>query len=212
MSLLRDYWRKLDGNEHPEDRSTFAKSPHHTFNLQFPPPAFVGALDAPIVILMSNGGYKPGITEAEFPTEMVQEEYRAYLRGELKTLPCHLSKYYSLGPFSSMLREGKALMVNAVPYRSPSLSKETINREIAKQLPSLMVHQTWLMTEVLPQARRGDRFVLAHRNGWWKLPLSEASNHILFSNPVRAEPNRPSPDRDKLHLAQTWLSTRPQTS
>lgn len=208
MSLLRDFWRDLKGNQHPADQAIFAETTNHTFNLEFPPPAFVGSHEAPIVILMANGGYKPGITEAEFPTETIQDEYRAYLRGETSTLPAHLSRYYVLGPFSAMLRDGKALLVNAVPYRSPSLSKEPINKEIAARLPSRQLHRKWLMEEVLPKARRGERFLLVHRNGWWQVPSSEASDNVLFSDPAKAEPNRPSPDREKLGLAEAWYMAR----
>jgi len=76
-SSLRRFWARLEDSVHPDDKPIFAEYPQHTFNLKFPPPAFVGDVDAaPIVILMSNGGYKPGITEREFPDEASISEYR----------------------------------------------------------------------------------------------------------------------------------------
>src|SRR5262249_48569477 len=75
-SSLRRFWARLEDSVHPDDKPIFAEYPQHTFNLKFPPPAFVGDVDAaPIVILMSNGGYKPGITEREFPDEASISEY-----------------------------------------------------------------------------------------------------------------------------------------
>ena len=56
------------------------------FNLQFPLPASVGD-DAPVVILMTNGGYKLGITEAEFPNARASKDYWRYLHGELSSMP-----------------------------------------------------------------------------------------------------------------------------
>ncbi len=87
-SSLRTFWAKLQGSVHPDDEKIFADYPQHSFNLRFPPPAFVGDPDsAPIIILMSNGGYKPGITEAEFPDDAAVAEFRRYIRGEALTLP-----------------------------------------------------------------------------------------------------------------------------
>lgn len=208
MSLLAEYWRRFACSEHPDDKPVFDSSPQHTFNLQFPPPAFVGRLDAPIVILMSNGGYKPGITEAEFPSREVIEGFAACLRGENSSLPPHLSSYYFRGRLGALIKDGKAVLVNAIPYRSPRLSKEPNNQAVARRLRSLEVHRTWLFREVLPAARNKDRFVFVHRNGWWSVPRSEASDFVIFSDPQLAEPNRPAPDGNKLAHAEAWLATR----
>ncbi|PYE40486.1 hypothetical protein DFI02_1151 [Rhizobium sp. PP-F2F-G20b] len=170
MSIIQDHWRQLVGNVHRADETAFEAAPQHTFNLSFPPPAFTGNLDAPIVVLTSNGGYKAGKTEAEFPNDEAIAEYRAYLKSEVNRLPTHLSSYYSAGPFSKMIEDGSVVLVNAVPYRSPQLSREPENRKVALRLGSLAVHRKWLLEELLPQARSGNRFVFAHRNGWWGVP------------------------------------------
>jgi hypothetical protein len=38
----------------------------HCFNLDFHPPAFVGDLAAPVVVLYANGGFDPNLTPREF--------------------------------------------------------------------------------------------------------------------------------------------------
>jgi hypothetical protein len=204
-SLLRSFWAQLLGSIHPDDEPIFRKYPKHSFNLRFPPPAFVGDVNAPIVILMSNGGYKPGITEAEFPDEASVSEHRAFIRGETTALPSRLAYYYAAGQVGDWIATGQAVLVNAVAYRSPQLSKEPYNKDVASRLPSLAAHRRWVMKEVLPEAAGGRRFLLVHRNGWWQIPQRFFGPCVLFSDPARAEPNRPAPDREKLDQAHRWL-------
>jgi len=203
-SLISQWWAQLEGSVHPEDKKVFDAAPEHTFNFDFPPPAFIGAVDtAPIVVLMCNGGYKQGVTDAEFPDEKSKSEFRGYLRGEIHKLPATLAKYYVTGPFANWISDGTAVLVNAVPYRSPRLSDEPVNQNVARQLPSLKTHQE----EVLPDAARERRFVFVHRNRWWQVAHQAAGPCVLFSDPRRAEPNRLAPDQEKLDLARSWLSS-----
>jgi hypothetical protein len=205
-SSIRDFWARLVDSVHPDDEPIFAARPEHTFNLKFPPPAFVGDVDvAPIIILMSNGGYKDGITEAEFPGEAAKIEHRKFICGETVELPTSLSSYYVAGPFTEWIAKGSAVLVNAVPYRSPRLSNEPHNQKVAKLLPSLAAHRRWITEEVLPQARLSRRFIFVHRNRWWKIPREAAGPCVIFSDPTRAEPNRLAPDQEKLDLAREWL-------
>lgn len=207
MSLLADHWKRIAGPVHPDDGPALA-SADHSFNLDFPPPAFVGNPDAPIVILMANGGYKPGVTEGEFLGTEDVAEHLAYLRGERKQMPRRMSDYYRRGTVGRWLVEGLAVSVNAVPYRSPGLSGEPANIRVARSLPSLVVHRRWLMDEVLPEATMGRRFLFVHRNSWWQVPYGAAGPTVRFSDPARAEPNRAAPDQAKLAEAEAWLQAR----
>lgn len=207
LSLLADHWSSLSGPVHPLD-APFLAAPGHTFNLAFPPPAFVGQPDAPIVILMANGGYKPGVTEGEFVGADDVAEHIAYLRGEQTQLPRRMSDYYRRGTVGRWLFEGKAVSVNAVPYRSPRLSAEPHNVRLARALPSLAVHRRWLLEEVLPEAVAGRRFVFVHRNSWWRVPREAACATVCFSDPSKAEPNRAAPDQKKLAEAKEWVRFR----
>jgi hypothetical protein len=48
------------------------------------------------------------------------------------------------------------MLVNAVAYRSLSISKEPDNRAVAELLPSAVVHRKWRFSELLPQTEAGD--------------------------------------------------------
>lgn len=205
-SSISKHWSLLKDNVHPDDVPALGRH-QHSFRLDFPPPAFIGDVDnAPIVILMANGGYNEEKTPKEFPDECAVDEHRDYLRGLRFPLPRLLSAYYAKGALGSLIAEGSAALVNAVPYRSRRLSEEKENQTVAKLLPTLATHRSWLRREVLPPAAAGQRFVLAHRVRWWDIsPKDFAGPHVLFSDPANAEPNRPMPDREKLQQAKRWL-------
>jgi hypothetical protein len=203
-SSLRRFWAKLRGSVHPDDEAVFAAHPDHSFDLRFPPPAFVGDIDsAPIVVLMSNGGYKRGITEAEFPDDSSESEYRDYICGDRKKLPSRLSDYYIRHQIGAWIADGSAVMVNAVPYRSKKLSEEKNNQRVAKKLCSLAAHRRWLLEEVLPEAKNSRRFLLVHRNGWWKVPTVSAGPCVVFSR-CPASASLAVADLDR---ASAWLRT-----
>jgi hypothetical protein len=146
---------------------------------------------------MSNGGYKQGVTEAEFPNDASVSEFRNYIRGETLSLPSKLAHYYARGQVGRWISDGKAAIVNAVPYRSPQLSSEKPNQKIAKKLAARAVHRRWLLGEVLPEAAQGGRFVFVHRNGWWGVPQSVAGPCILFSDPYGpSQIDRPRTNRN----------------
>ena len=177
QSSIRSFWAHLAGSVHPDDKAVFDRHPNHTFKLQFPPTPFVGRADtAPVVILMLNGGYGPGETEAGFPDEAAIAEYLKYIReGEVPPR----GRYYTSLSYWDLIAAGKAVLVNAVPYRSAGgLSK---NKGVAEQFQSLDAHRRWLTQEVLPEAARGNRFVLAHRFGWWNIGKEEyAGPSVIF--------------------------------
>jgi hypothetical protein len=95
----------LDGTIHPDNQPVFLAQPVFcaAFNLQFPPPAFIGDIDtAPVVLLIQSGGYKPASTPAEFPDAKAIDDFRGYLHGELSSMPGIMAGYYrrhSLGPW-----------------------------------------------------------------------------------------------------------------
>jgi len=66
--MLRQFWQRLDGPVHPDDRPVLESYPTHTFDLRFPPPAFIGDVEsAPLVVLMLNGGVAADLERTEFP-------------------------------------------------------------------------------------------------------------------------------------------------
>jgi len=180
MSGLRDFWRRLDGPVHPDDRPFFDGA-SHTFNLEYPPPAFVGRIDeAPIVVLMANGGYNE-TTKSEFKSQRDIDEYIDYLTGARGVPPDNLSAYYTGSPLWNWIRGGQLAIANAVAYRSPKLSEEPANRRLAKRLPSYRAHVEWLRRELLPSAAQRKRLVVAHRFTQWGLRRSQMAPNVYFS-------------------------------
>lgn len=187
-SLIREFWKGLELSVHPEDARAFAFYPH-TFNLDFPPPAFIGDVDsAPVVILMLNGGYDPENTPREFPTLGDMQEHVQWLKGERKQPPRRLSSYYTAQEYVfPMVLSGHAVIVNACAYRSRKIRDEKDNFRLAERhLASVKVHQQWLREEVLPSARNGTRLIAAHRWGLWNFEsktVLPAANVFYSSNP-----------------------------
>ena len=164
-SSIREFWRRLDRPDqrdgeyvHPDDAEVFA-SHSHTFNLQYPPPAFVGNVDnAPVIILKANGGYDPNPrcgTCIEFPDQDAHIEHLLMLTGEGVHIPSTLSRYYKDDPLFSWIKDGGVAIVNAVAYRSPKSSNELQDKRVARLLPSAKVHKQWLHDELFPAANRG---------------------------------------------------------
>ncbi len=169
VSSIRQFWKRLEGTVHPDDTSVFA-SYSHTFNLDFPPPAFIGDIDnAPVVILMLNGGYDQSKTPAEFAEPNDRTEYLSWLKGERAEIPKNLSTYYTQQAIFPWVRDGHAAIANAAAYRSSKLTSEPQNKKLADLLPSVKAHRKWLREEVLPAAQNGERLVVAHRWSLWDI-------------------------------------------
>lgn len=201
-SSIRTFWRRLEAAVHPDDEQVVRSQPH-TFNLDFPPPAFIGDVDnAPIVVLMANGGYDPRGTPSEFPDQSDYAEYRDWLRGDRIEPPRNLTRYYTRHALFPWVQTGKAVIVNAVAYRSPQISREPQNKRLADRLPSVEVHRRWLREELLPAAQQGRRLVIAHRWSLWDLPKS--IQHVQRSRAPISE----NLSRDLMAQAESWLARR----
>ena len=197
--MLRDFWRDLTGVVHPADQAVL-DARTHSFNLDYPPPAFIGDPDAPVVLRYANGGYSETVTPQEFEDPAAAARHRGHLHGIDATIP----DYYRSHALGDWIEAGVAVRVNAVAYRSKSLSNEPANRSLAEFLPSLALHRKWVREVVLPEALAGRRFLIIHRNGMWRLDRSAACGTVVFSsNPVS-----PSPARATVERARVWLEGR----
>jgi hypothetical protein len=166
---LAQYWGRLTGAVHPFDADTFRRVGNHGFNLQFPPPAFIGdVLNAPVIILDNNGGYDPVRTPSEFPDLKACDEYRTMLSAPRRVNPTarSMSRYYLERNYSAWLISGEAALVNGVAYRSVD-GKAAAVGQLTSELPSARFHQKWLREILVPLAQRGERFVVVHRWGRW---------------------------------------------
>jgi hypothetical protein len=205
---LAEYWARLNDAVHPDDKDTFRRTSDHGFDLNFPPPAFVGDIvNAPVIILDNNGGYKSDVTPGEFPDQQAHDEYREWLSVPRPVNPTarSMSRYYLERNYSHWLLSGEAALVNGVAYRSANGKARGVER-LTRELPSAQFHQKWLCETLAPLARCGKRFIVVHRWTRWNGAanvLRGQSAAIFSSAPV-------SPDltRDELVAVQTFLSTR----
>lgn len=168
QDVLPRYWSSLKSTVHPDDEPVFAQTGSHGFNLDFPPPAFIGDVaNAPVLILDNNGGYD-ATTPGEFPDGQAQTEFRGRLQSSSPVDPKArgVSPYYLRRNFSHWLIDGRVALVNAVAYRSVDGKAPDVGR-LAKLLHSARVHREWLQNVVAPSAARGERFVVVHRWSLW---------------------------------------------
>lgn len=186
---MLEHWRKLKGPVHPLDAPLFENN-LHSFNLEFPPPAYIGDLESgPVILLNASGGYDPIVTPSEFPDREAVDRYIGMLHHPGAIDPRAVAPYYAKRNYAALIARGTLVLVNAVAYRSPKISQEPDNLRIAELLPSTLVHRNWLRRELLPSARRGERLVIAHRTRLWKLRRQERDLlNVYFSpNPTSAD-------------------------
>jgi hypothetical protein len=192
MRRLIDHWRRLTNSVHPLDAETFGRH-RHSFNLDFPPPAYIGDLiNAPVVLLEANGGYDPVVTPSEFAGPGAVERYLDLLHSPQAVDPEIVAPYYARRNYAALISSGALVLINAVAYRSRSMSREPENRRVAELLPSTGVHRAALFTDLLPRASTGDRFVVAHRTRLWEIQRGgfESPNVHFTTNPVSADLSR----------------------
>lgn len=191
--MLREFWSRVRGPIHPDDMPF--REALRGFELDHPPPAYIGNPEAPIVILLANGGIsRPG----EFDAPGSEEKFYSSLRsGQFELADQHGSKRVQ-----AWVSAGLAVRVNSVAYRSKRLSREPENRRVAEHLPSVALHRRWLREVILPEAHADRRFVIAHRKGVWGLDRkADAAPNIVFTpNPVGS-----APAHKVLDLAEAWL-------
>lgn len=190
---LSKYWSQVrkcaKGWIHPEDEEVLSKQPH-SFNLDFPPPAFVGdVVTARIIILVANGGYDPTITPLEFVAHDSEAKYLRRLSYPKEANWAEVSPYYRDVNYAELVFSGKAALVNACAYRSPKISKEPENTRLLNRLPSVRFNRAWLMEEIFPQVEAGTRFIVAKRHGLWALPETVKANRGVLLDPAPRFPH-----------------------
>ena len=210
-SLVRR-WKKLTGKTrlngkdvyvHPDDLKVLCDHRRHSFNFDYPPPAYVGDIvRAPVVMLLTNGGYSDG-TQNEFSRQGDTERYLERLHDPSLMRPEGYSQYYLKWNYTKFLTEGDLAIVNVVAYRSPGFSYD--NQKIADMLPSAERHRRWLREELLPAAAAGERLVVAHRHRHWKLdPEKDRQRNLIYPNGWR----NPRLERETKEQVEKFLASR----
>jgi len=176
---LVEFWKQLTGAVHPADVDVLATAPK-LFNLDYPPPAYVGDIErAPVVLLMGNGGYKDEETPREFPDEASKRRAIDRLHNPAPVKLNEVCSYYAEANYARWLESGEMALVNAVAYRAPKITSDV--ERIARVLPSVQAHIGWLKNELLQDAISGKRLVIAHRNRLWNLRKDSVISGVLFS-------------------------------
>lgn len=190
---LSEYWRKVrhtkEGWIHPDDADLFNHE-SHSFNLDFPPPAFIGDIEnAKIIILVANGGYKPDVTPFEFGAKDSEAKYLKRIEYPSAANWAEAAPYYQNVNYAKLLFSGKAAVVNACAYRSPQISLEPENKRLVKKLPSVQFNRTWLVQTIFPQTDSGKRLIVGKRHGLWGLPASVKRSCGYIADPAPVSPH-----------------------
>lgn len=190
---LAAYWSQLRytriGWVHPEDEDLLLYE-RHSFNLEYPPPAFVGDIEnAKILILTANGGYSEVVTPKEFATDGAALAYVERLKRPAAADWNEVSPYYRGINYSGLIFSGRAAIVNACAYRSSQISQEPENRKLIRKLPSVRLARRWLAEVVFPQMKAGGKVVVGKRHGLWDLPNTIKENNRFILDPAPVSPH-----------------------
>ena len=172
-AIFVEFWKKQrrTGGKwlHPEDEGVLLTGRRHSFNLDYPVVPYIGNIrEARVVILGANAGYSrdepplefAGVDDARACLE--QLETGSTIKWSTKVL------YYRRVNYGQLLHDGHAVIVNACAYRSVKINNEPDNQRILRHLPSVKVARDWLLNDLLPLARDGQRLVIAKRWRFWE--------------------------------------------
>ncbi len=203
---LAEYWSRLEGSVHPDDIDAFGRHPGHGFNLDYPPPAFVGdVINAPILVLDNNGGFDASVTPSEFPDEAASDDFRSRLANPCSVEQRTAAPYYLKLNFWNWLGSGQAALVNGVAYRSVDRLAAGVEN-LTRDLPSAQFHRRWLTEDVLPQVKSGERFLIIHR--WSRWNKAEQQFRGLPNCVFSTSPVSPNLSRAETAAASEFLSKK----
>ncbi len=190
---LPEYWNRMRktalGWVHPEDEELLSGAAH-SFNLDFPPPAFVGDVTkARIIILAANGGYKPDVTPKEFDEPGSEIRYMKRISNPGGADWSDVAPYYDGVNYAELLVNGTAALINVCAYRSRKISEEPENKRLLARLPSVHFNRMWLLKTIFPQVESGKKVVVGKRHGLWKLPAYATSCSGFIRDPAPVSPH-----------------------
>lgn len=131
VSRIVLFWRECTGPIHPADLC-LAEELHAVFNLDYPPPAFIGDIEnAPVVLLNGNGGYN-ATTPAEFPDRLAVERALRSLHHPGPADAVGTSPYYLARNYAQWLLSGEMALVPTENSILPEITCEVPNRVIIR--------------------------------------------------------------------------------
>lgn len=190
--MIFDFWNKLKAQQcvHPEDANVLKKHPD-TFELNIPPGHINGQFkSAPIIALYLNPGF-----EDEDRLSFDNAEYRELLFQQIQgenDFPLWFERWKKwfiprvrINDLDDNQLAKNVAIFNVCAYASKDA--KMLTPEIIESLPSSQVAIRYLHDVLIPQAKRGERFIVVGRGAWaWKLKPScdyECSNIRFVSSP-----------------------------
>ncbi|SFX29942.1 hypothetical protein SAMN03097694_1527 [Janthinobacterium lividum] len=189
--MLFDFWRDLsiDDKMHPLDVPLLGQNAS-VFQTTLPPGHVNGRLkDAPVVACYLNPGYEAEDSELAQSDDAKRALFEQ-IRGE-SNFPMQFAgwrKWYleRVGRIDLPPEQlaSTVAVFNVLAYASKNSKK--VKRSLVKKLPSCIMARRHLHEVLIPEALRGDRFLVIARGAWaWQIDRSIECETIRFApNPV----------------------------
>jgi len=181
--MIFDFWKKLPDKScvHPEDLEVVEKC-NGVFELHVPPGHINGQLKtAPVIALFLNPG---------FEDEKCRELLFKQIEGE-SDFPLWFNRWrqwfiprVKIGDMTEAEIAKNVSIFNVCSYASKDA--KLLTPAILKKLPSTQVAIKYLHEVLIPQAQRGERFIVVCRAAWaWKIDKALECDNIKFVNNPR---------------------------
>ncbi len=181
QSSIADFWSRLRGPVHPDDEAYFRDNPDvgALFQKNFIPSAFFGdVLNAKVILCYGNGG--PEGDQEFYRNPAMQEALLDHIRNPGPVDPSRFFDYFDDQWFSTLIKDGQAVLVNAVAYRSKDMNALTVAN--TREIPSVKVARAWIQL-ACSEANGGHRLVVFQRNRLWGIKRHDSPGVVFATNP-----------------------------
>lgn len=182
LSSLADFWSHLTGPVHPRDEHYFRDRPDVAALLQkgFIPSAFFGdVVNARVILCYGNGGSED---DQEFYRDRaMQDALLEHIQNPGPVDPSRFFTYFHGEWHTPLIRDGQAVLVNAVAYRSVNMNALTDAN--MGNIPSVKVARDWIRT-ACAEAACGRRLVVFQRCRLWGVKRHTSPGVVFATNPV----------------------------
>ena len=187
--MIFEYWNRLPTKAcvHPDDEAA-VELYKNIFEVQIPPGHVNGQLKkTPVIALFLNPGFEG---EQEFENEECRNLLFEQIKGE-SDFPLWFDRWCKWF-IPRMKIDGMAeaeiakhvSVFNVCSYASRSAEK--ITSSVIRNIPSSQFAISYLHEVLIPQARKGERFIVVCRGAWaWKIDKSFECENIKFVNSPR---------------------------
>ena len=187
--MIFDFWSKLPEKAcvHPEDEAAVEKY-KDIFELQIPPGHINGQLKtSPVIALFLNPGFE---NEQEFEDDECRNLLFEQIKGE-SDFPLWFDRWrkwfiprVKIEGMSESEIAKTVSVFNVCSYASRNA--KDLTSSVLKNIPSSQIAIKYLHDVLIPQARRGERFIVVCRAAWaWKIDKSFECENIKFVNNPR---------------------------